>query len=151
MSAEEQALTDQRPTLPATQFAQLASDFDDKVQSLRETQDRKSAALQDRLAAERQNFASHVGPVLAQIARERGALVILDNTVVLMSFDVVDITDEAIARLNAAIGDGRIDLGTSIDGTGTSVPDPNLRPVPRLSPTLGGGLGGAANGLETAQ
>lgn len=151
LSAEEQALTEQRPSLPAAEFAQLASEFDARVQALRASQDRKSAALQDRLAAERQNFASQVGPVLVQIARERGALVILDSTVVLMSFDVVDVTNDAIARLDAAIGDGRSNLGTALQPETPAEPDPNLRPVPRISPKLGGGLSDAVTGTDGAQ
>lgn len=147
LSAEEQALTEQRAILPAAEFAQLARVFDEKVQSLRESQDRKSRLLQERLDAERRTFTSQAGPVLADIARERGALAILDKTVVLMSFDVIDITDEVVRRLDAAIGDGRSELGGPFSNQTT----PDLRPVPRLNTEFGTGLSGTGlSGTGTA-
>lgn len=141
LSDEEQALTDQRPSLSITEFATLAQTFDTKVQSLRATQDRKSRALQERLEAERRTFASQTGPILVEIARERGALMILDKTVALMSFDVVDITDEVVRRLDATIGDGSSERGTSLHDQSTpNATNPDLRPVPRLNSTFGSGL-----------
>ncbi len=124
LSAEEQELTRMRGTIEAAEFARLAADFDEKVQRIRETQDRKALAMQGRLEAGRRNFVQQAAPVLAAIARERGAVVVLDNTVVLMAFDVVDITDEAVTRLDAALGAGRRDLGPT-------TPSPDLRPLPR--------------------
>lgn len=106
LSAEEKTLTEVRDTLSLDEFQALAAEFDQRVQRLRMAQDRKSRALQQRLDQERQNFAQFIGPLLVQIARERGATAILDDTVVLISFDSIDITAEAVARLDARIGDG---------------------------------------------
>ncbi len=41
-------------------------------------------------------------PVLSDLVRERGAVVVLDRRDVFLSADAIDITDEAIARLNTA-------------------------------------------------
>lgn len=130
LSTEEQDLTDRRPTLDAAEFARLATEFDQKVQKLRQTQDAKSRALQQRLEAEQQRFVAQASPVLAEIARDRGALAILDSSVVLMAFDVIDITGEAVERLDAAIGDGSTGFG------GPNPPSPSLRPMPRVMPGL---------------
>ncbi|WP_138465516.1 OmpH family outer membrane protein [Poseidonocella sp. HB161398] len=139
LTSEEQELTDKRPVTPPDDFAKLAADFDEKVQQLRQEQDRKARALQQRLEAERQNFVSRAAPILAEIAQERGALVILDNTVVLMAFDVVDVTDEAVARLDKEIGNGASSFGPA-------EPSPALRPTPRMLRQTPVPDGGAASG-----
>ncbi|MGD9866344.1 MAG: OmpH family outer membrane protein, partial [Pseudodonghicola sp.] len=45
-------------------------------------------------------------PVLETLMRETGAGVILERNSVFLSANATDITDEAIARIDAAIGDG---------------------------------------------
>ncbi len=99
--AEERKLTELRPTMDPAEFRKLADEFDAKVQRIRAEQDAKEKALQEQRAAERQDFVDNIAPVLSDIARERGALVILERRTVLLSADAIDITEEAIARINA--------------------------------------------------
>ena len=103
---EERALTQQRETTPPEEFAELANAFDRKVQQVRETQDGKSIQLQQRLEQERQTFLAEAGPVIATLVRRRGAFVVLDRSEILLTFEGVDITEEAIAAIDAAIGSG---------------------------------------------
>lgn len=103
---EELALTQQRETTEPEEFAELANAFDRKVQQVRETQDGKSILLQQRLERERQTFLAEAGPVIATLVQRRGAYVVLDRSVILLSFEGVDITEEAIAAIDAAIGSG---------------------------------------------
>jgi Skp family chaperone for outer membrane proteins len=106
LTAEERELTEQRPTVPVAEFQVLAEAFDAKVQRIRAEQDAKSRDIQTKRDAGRQQFLSDIIPILSEIVRERGALVILDRRDVFLSADSVDITDEAIRRINAALGDG---------------------------------------------
>ena len=101
--AEELSLTERRSSLPPEEFRALADAFDAKVQRLRAEQDEKERALQARGEAERQAFLNSILPVLGAIARERGAVAILDRRAVFLSAERIDVTDEAISRLNAAI------------------------------------------------
>ncbi len=103
---EERALTQQRGTVPPEEFAALAADFDAKVQRIREEQDRKAQRLQEELDRARQRFLSVVGPVLTDILQRRGAAVLIDDQAVLISVPGVDITQEAIAAVDAELGDG---------------------------------------------
>lgn len=103
---EEQALTDQRPGLPASEFSTLAADFDDKVQQIRTEQDAKSRLLQQRLERERQAFTAQVGPLLAELVQRRGALAVIDRGAILLAFEGIDITDEAIALVDERLGAG---------------------------------------------
>ena len=103
---EEQALTDQRATLPPEEFRALADSFDAKVQRLRAEQDTKARDLAQRREAVRQSFFAEVGGVLSEIVGERGAVLVIDRRDVFLSADWIDITDEAIRRVNQALGDG---------------------------------------------
>ena len=106
LAAEEQDLTTRRPTLPATDFRALADDFDARVVAIRRTQDEKQVALNTRRDTERQNFYQAAAPILGALVREAGAVAILDTRAVFLSADRIDVTDEAIARIDARMGDG---------------------------------------------
>jgi Skp family chaperone for outer membrane proteins len=121
--AEEQALTEKRKTLAPGEFTPLAQDFDRKVESIRSEQDAKARALQQRLDRERQLFLSQVGPVLAEILRTRGALVLIDSAAVLIAAAGVDITDQAIAAIDARLGDG-----SGLDRSAPAGPAPGVPP-----------------------
>lgn len=100
--AEERALTDRRPVLPPEEFRALAEAFDAKVERLRAEQDAKERALVDLREEGRQRFLREAIPVLSAILRDRGALALLDRRDVFLSADGIDITDEAIRRMDAA-------------------------------------------------
>ena len=104
--AEERALTERRAELPPEEFRPLADAFDEKVTRLRQEQDAKARALQRRSEVERRAFLQQAIPVLSRLVAERGALVILDDRAVLLAAESIDITDEAIAEVDALLGDG---------------------------------------------
>ncbi|MCR8547307.1 OmpH family outer membrane protein [Salipiger sp. P9] len=106
LTAEEKALTEKRATLSPSEFRALASAFDEKVQALRREQDAKARALGNLSEDRRRQFVTVVEPVLARLMREAGAAVILDKRTVFLAAGVIDITDTAIARIDAEIGDG---------------------------------------------
>lgn len=104
--AEEEALTERRGTLPPEEFAGLARTFDEKVQRIREEQDLKARQLQQRLERNRQRFFSEIAPLLNDLLVSRGTQVLLDANAVLLAVEGIDITEEAIAAIDAAIGAG---------------------------------------------
>ncbi len=99
--AEERELTERRGMMSPDEFRPLADAFDDKVQRLRAEQDEKERALADLREDGRQRFFRQAVPILSEILREQGALVLLDRRDVFLSADAVDITDLAIARIDA--------------------------------------------------
>lgn len=104
--AEEQELTRLRPEMEPNDFRARATEFDEKVQRLRAETDERSNQLTGQLDAERQKFLIEAVDVLARIVRERGAVAIIDDSAVVLSVGSIDITDDAIARLDAELGDG---------------------------------------------
>jgi Skp family chaperone for outer membrane proteins len=104
--AEEQALTDERPKLAPEAFRQKADAFDAKVQRIRAEQDQKAKDLVGFRDAEQKRFSGKLGPILAQIARERGAVLVIDRRTTLVSADQIDITDAAIDEVDRQLGSG---------------------------------------------
>jgi len=110
--AEELDLTERRPSLKPAEFRALANAFDEKVQRIRAEQDAKTRELQRLSEQARQNFLRRITPVLAEIVSERGAVVVLDRRSAVISAESIDITDEAIARINTALNSSDLATGT---------------------------------------
>lgn len=106
LAAEERVLTEKRPSLPMDDFRRMADAFDDKAQQTRRDQDAKSNQITRQRDLDRQMFFQAALPVLAGLMREKRALAILDRSSVFLSFDVIDVTDDAIVALDDALGDG---------------------------------------------
>jgi Skp family chaperone for outer membrane proteins len=106
LEAEEKDLTARRSTLPADEFAALAAEFDTRVEQIRTTQDDKSRAITLRRDEDRKRFLQAAVPVLGGLLTEKGAVAILDKDAIILSLSSIDVTDEAIARVDAALGDG---------------------------------------------
>ena len=101
LEAEERDLTLRRPSLGTAEFQALAEAFNTKAVGLRDAQVAKAKALERKREEERQKFFQSLAPVLGEIMKDVGAFVILDDKAVLVSFDRIDITDEAIRRMDA--------------------------------------------------
>ncbi|PCH67179.1 MAG: outer membrane chaperone Skp [Rhodobacteraceae bacterium] len=104
--AEEKDLTERRPGMESAAFRALADAFDQKVQSTRVTQETKARALNQIADKARVEFLQVARPILEDLMRESGAGVILERSNVFLSANATDITDLAIERIDAAIGDG---------------------------------------------
>jgi len=108
LTEEERSLTLRRPTMDVATFRAAAEEFDTRVQDIRRAQDAKERALQLVVTQGRDAFLATATPVLAQLMAESGAAVILDRRSVFLGVDLVDVTDVAIAKIDAQIGDGAL-------------------------------------------
>ena len=106
LTAEERELTELRDSLAPTDFRARAEAFDEKVQRLRREQDEKARAVGQRNDEARRALLTAAQPILLQLMIESGAVAVLDRRSVLLSVESVDITDEAIQRVNAEFGAG---------------------------------------------
>jgi Skp family chaperone for outer membrane proteins len=107
LSAEEQELTERRAEMDPAAFRTLADAFDKKVQDIRRTQDAKARDLARRDDIARGEFLNAARPVLEALMRDAGATLILERASIFLSANSTDVTDLAIARIDAVIGDGR--------------------------------------------
>ncbi len=106
LRAEEQALTDARKTMKPKEFRAEADAFDAKVRSIRQENDRKARDLERGREIAPLSLMRMAEPILIDLMRETGGKIILDNRQVLLRADTIDITDLAVARVDARIGDG---------------------------------------------
>lgn len=103
LAEEERALTERRAEMEPDAFRAAADAFDERVMRLRREQDAKARALAQRGEQARRRFFKAARPVLEQMMVEAGAAVIVEQRSVFMSLEVIDITEEAIERLDATI------------------------------------------------
>lgn len=99
---EELELTEQRATLSRAEFARLAEDFDARVQAAREEADAKETELAQRAEQQERAFTQQVQPILGQIMQEAGAVILIEQETVILRSNAIDVTDLAIARIDAA-------------------------------------------------
>lgn len=107
LSAEEKKLTVERKTMAPEAFRKLADAFDKKVQKIRHDQDAKNRKIVEFRDSERKRFFNAALPVLGQLMRDSGAVAILNSQSIFVSLKSIDVTDKAIRRVNAALGDGQ--------------------------------------------
>ncbi|MEO1704725.1 MAG: OmpH family outer membrane protein [Pseudomonadota bacterium] len=100
---EELELTQRRATLPREEFAELAAQFDERVQAARAERDAREAEIDRAAELRRRAFSQQVLPVLDALMREAGAAVLIESDSVLLAAEAVDITAAAIARINQAV------------------------------------------------
>ena len=124
LTEEERSLTVRRPTMTVEAFRTEADAFDERVQGIRRAQDAKQRALQDGIVTGRDQFLQAATPILGQIMQESAAAVILDRRSVFLGIGTIDITDQAIDRIDAAIG----------DGSALPIPAPIPEPAPEPDP-----------------
>lgn len=105
LEAEEKALTDRRASLPPDEFRALADAFNIKAEEIRAARLAKSRSLTALRDEDRQKFLAAIVPILGELMAEMGALVILDKKSVFLSYERIDVTDRAIARIDGALDD----------------------------------------------
>ncbi len=106
LEAEERKLTEERLTMPSDQFQQAADAFDKRATDIRKAQKAKADAIQRQLNQEHQTFVQTVVPLLDEVLKARGAVVVLDSRAIIRGLAQADITSELGARVDKEIGDG---------------------------------------------
>ncbi len=106
LTEEERSLTIRRPDMTPEAFRAEAEAFDAKVQEVRRVRDAKNVELQVANAEARARFEERVQGIVANIMLERGAFLVLEQRNVVLSVRSANITDDAIVRIDAELGDG---------------------------------------------
>lgn len=103
---EEKAITEQRPTMDPEEFRDVAEAFDQKVQAIRQERLEKARALEEKRASAEQRFLATAQGILVELMNERGGNVLLDIRSVILRDGAIDITSDAVERIDAKLGSG---------------------------------------------
>lgn len=106
LTAAEAALTEARPTMPPADFRAAADAFDLRAESIRRTQAEKRARLSQYQEQEELRFFQLAAPILQRLLLETGAQIVVDARAVILGVPGLDLTGDAIAVVDADIGDG---------------------------------------------
>lgn len=106
LDAEEAELTEQRNTLTVEEFRARADAFDEKVQAIRREQDAKARNFGRLTETANNRFLELARPILVEILGRHDATLLADSRSYFIVLDQADVTDEAIAEINARIGAG---------------------------------------------
>ncbi|MEL7013870.1 MAG: OmpH family outer membrane protein [Pseudomonadota bacterium] len=124
LEAEEQALTAQREQSSPEAFRALADAFDEKVQQIRRDSERRARDLERSRERAPRDFLRQVEPILIDVMRDSGAVVVLDQRSVLLSADIIDLTDLVIDRIDTAFGPQGASDPDASTGVDTDASDP---------------------------
>ena len=106
LTQEERSLTLRRPEMTPEAFREESEAFDAKVQEVRRVRDAKNLEFQVANAEARADFEERIQSILVSIMIERGAVMVMEQRNVVLSIRSANITDQAIALVNAELGDG---------------------------------------------
>lgn len=106
LTAREAELTDLRAEMTLEEFRAAATAFDVQAETIRRDQAEKRQRLVQFEDSERRRFFSQSGTILQQVLERSGGLVLIDARAVIIGVPGLDMTDAAIAAMDAAIGDG---------------------------------------------
>lgn len=127
LAAEERALTEARATLSAEEFRAQADAFDARVETIRMQRAQISQQLSQWSEGEAQRFYDAALPVLVQLMNDEGILALFRPETVILGSDILDMTDAAIARLDAS-GIDETDPVPAPDTSPEAVPSPSPSP-----------------------
>lgn len=107
---EGRALQQQVAILSPAAKKQKVAAFEAKERSLQQQVQVRQNQIQGGVFQARQKVEQALGPILQGIMQERGAALLLDRQIVLLSTVDVDITGVAIQRLNQRLGTVKVNL-----------------------------------------
>ncbi|MBX2854010.1 MAG: OmpH family outer membrane protein [Rhodobacteraceae bacterium] len=107
---EERELAKLRDTMERDAFDERVADFEAQVRELRRDEQGDSGRLQRAVGLARAQLREQLAGILVQLMTERGAGVMIDKKQVLVSANGLDVTDEAIKRLDAVVSRLEVNL-----------------------------------------
>lgn len=100
LRAIEDELAEARATLPADEFAQRRRLFEEQITEAQQRAQVSRAALDQALEMAMDEVRSALVDIIAQIARERDANLVLSQSQIILADRELDVTESALERLN---------------------------------------------------
>lgn len=109
IEAEAKKLGDQRALLSQSEFQKKVEALQKKDRQLQTTMQQKTQAFQIGTQQARAKVQAALRPIFVDIMKERGGTVLLDQSVVLAGGVDLDITQEALKRLNEKLDNVKVE------------------------------------------
>ncbi len=106
LTAREAELTELRSEMSVEAFRAAANEFDLFAETTRREQAEKRQRLVQFEEAERRRFFGATGPILQELLASLGGQILINARAVIITAPGVDMTSDAIAAIDEAIGDG---------------------------------------------
>ena len=103
IQTESQALQQGQATIPQDQFQQRGRDLEARYREFETLRQTRTGELRYTLAYQQQQISQAANPILEALYTERGCGILLTAEAVMRANPQMDLTDEAIQRLNAAL------------------------------------------------
>ena len=103
LQGREREMIGLRETIDKEEFDALVAGFELDVRDLRSRMDRSRADMQTAFNQAKDMVARALQQVLVDLMKERGALLIIDESTSILHASRLDVTDEVIARLDAVL------------------------------------------------
>jgi len=110
LRTREKELSDKRATTPKADFDTLAAEFERDVRAFYARSQRERGLVDQAEGRARAELKQVAQKVLIEIMRRHDAQIMLDEAQVVLSMSALDITQEAIDRLNQLIPEIKLDL-----------------------------------------
>ena len=85
-------------------------DYEKKVQNYNIERQEKLISIDNLVAQARNDVLNALKPILEEISNEKGITILLEKDLVLLNADSMDVTKEALKRLNKALPNLKISL-----------------------------------------
>ena len=106
LTTREAELTELRSEMTVEAFRAAANAFDVQAETIRRNQAEKRQRLVQFEEAERRRFFAGTSEVLQEVLESVGGQVLIDARAVIIGLPDMDMTEDAIAAMDAALGDG---------------------------------------------
>jgi outer membrane protein len=107
---DEKALSGQRSSLPAEEFAKKAKTFESELTESRRIAQERKKALEDAAAKSIGKLRDEILKVVQQISDEKGYSLVINSQNVVINSKGMDITDETLARLDKAVSEIALEI-----------------------------------------
>ena len=131
LRAEEDSLKQQRPSLSADSFATKQREFQGRVEALRQQVERRRQQMAFAQDDAMKKLEPVFNQVVADVAKEVGATIVLDTARVLVSSNSLNITDTVMSRLDAKLPSITVNFNAPAGSGAGAPPAPPLLPPSR--------------------
>lgn len=107
---DEKALSGQRSSLPAEEFAKKAKAFESELTESRRVAQERKKALEDAASKSIGKLRDEILKIVQQISDEKGYSLVINSQNVVINSKGMDITDETLARLDKAVSEIALEI-----------------------------------------